>query len=64
VERQALGGDPSDADGAVLETQLRAVEPPDGQERDRCLEVGEPILPQDLIAAVAERLAGVAGTPA
>jgi uncharacterized protein len=64
VERQALGGDPSDADGAVLETQLRAVEPPDGQERDRCLEVGAPITPQDLIAAVAERLAGTAGTPA
>ncbi len=64
VERQALGGDPSDADGAVLEAQFRAVEPLDGHERDRCLEVGAPITPQDLITAVAERLAGTAGAPA
>lgn len=63
LERQALGGDPSDADGAVLEAQFRAVEPLDGQERDRCLEVGAPITPQQLIAAVAERLAGPAGGP-
>lgn len=62
-ERQALGGDPSDADGAVLEAQFRAVEPLDGPERDRCLEVGAQITPQDLIAAVAERLAGTAGAP-
>jgi predicted kinase len=58
VERQALGGDPSDADGAVLDAQFRTVEPLDGHERDRCLEVGAPISPQDLIAAVAARLAG------
>ncbi len=63
LERQALGGDPSDADGAVLEAQFRAVEPLDGQERDHCLEVGASMTPQALIAAVAERLAGPAGAP-
>ncbi len=63
LERQALGGDPSDADGAVLEAQFRAVEPLDGHERDRCLEVGAPITPQELIAAMAARLAGPAGAP-
>ncbi len=63
VERQIDGDDPSDADGAVLEAQLRAVEPLEGHERDRCLEVGAQLTPQDLIAAVAERLAGPGQPP-
>jgi predicted kinase len=63
VERQIDGDDPSDADGAVLEAQLGAVEPLEGHERDRCLEVGAQLTPQNLIAAVAERLAGPGQPP-
>jgi predicted kinase len=63
VERQVLGGDPSDADGAVLEAQFRAMEPLDGPERARCLEVDAELAPQDLIAAVAERLGAPAEAP-
>ena len=56
VERQACGGDPSDADGAVLEAQFRTVEPLDCHERSRCLEVAATMTPQNLVTAVAERL--------
>ncbi|MCT0207513.1 AAA family ATPase [Synechococcus sp. CS-1332] len=56
VERRERGGDPSDADGAVLEAQFRGMEPLDGHERGRCLEVSAELTPQGLIAAVAERL--------
>jgi predicted kinase len=60
MERQTRGGDPSDADGAVLEAQFRAVEPLDGHERTHCLEVATEVAPHNLIATVAKRL----GTPA
>jgi hypothetical protein len=63
LERQARGGDPSDADGAVLEAQFRAVEPLDAHERAHGLEVGAQLTPRDLIAAVAERLAGPCQPP-
>ena len=63
VERQTRGGDPSDADGAVLEAQFRAVEPPDGHERTHCLEVAAELAPQNLIADVAKRLGPPAEVP-
>ena len=63
VERQACGGDPSDADGAVLEAQFRTVEPLDGHERSRCLEVAATMTPQNLVTAVAERLGRPAEGP-
>jgi len=60
VERQIHGDDPSDADGAVLEAQFRAVEPLDGHELTHCLEVATEVAPHNLISTVAKRL----GTPA
>ncbi|MEA5417324.1 bifunctional aminoglycoside phosphotransferase/ATP-binding protein [Synechococcus sp. BA-132 BA5] len=63
VERQARGGDPSDADGAVLEAQFRTVEPLNGHERSRCLEVAATMTPRNLITAVAERLRRPAEAP-
>ncbi len=55
-ERRLRGGDPSDADGAVLETQLRAQEPLDDGELRHVLEVGAELTAGDLIARVGERL--------
>jgi predicted kinase len=43
-ERRRLGADPSDADLAVLEGQLRLMEPLEAEERPQCLEIG-PELP-------------------
>ncbi len=63
VERRALGGDPSDADGAVLEAQFRTLEPLDRSERARCLDVAAELTAEGLIAAVAERLGRPADVP-
>ncbi|MCP9835327.1 MULTISPECIES: bifunctional aminoglycoside phosphotransferase/ATP-binding protein [unclassified Cyanobium] len=63
VERQARGGDPSDADGAVLASQFRAMEPLEGREWAHGLEVAALTTPLNLIASVAERLAGPGQAP-
>lgn len=63
VERQIRGDDPSDADGAVLESQFRTVEPLDEHERAHGLEVGAQLTAGTLITAVAERLAGPGQPP-
>ncbi len=55
-ERRQRGGDPSDADGAVLEAQLRAQQPFDEGELGHVLEVGAELSAGDLIARVGERL--------
>jgi aminoglycoside phosphotransferase family enzyme/predicted kinase len=55
-ERRQRGGDPSDADGAVLEAQLRSIEPLDERELQHALAAGEELTAGDLIARVAERL--------
>ncbi|MDM7952979.1 MAG: AAA family ATPase [Cyanobium sp. CZS 25K] len=63
-ERWSHGGDPSDADGAVLEGQLRTMQPLDERERDRCLEVADGLTAESLIARVAERLGRPTDAPA
>lgn len=54
--RRQQGGDPSDADGAVLEAQLRAQQPLDEGELRHVLDVGAELTAGDLIARVEERL--------
>lgn len=56
AERRQRGGDPSDADGAVLEAQLRCEEPLDDREFLQALDVGPELAAGDLIARVQERL--------
>ncbi|MCP9933180.1 AAA family ATPase [Cyanobium sp. Candia 9D4] len=55
-ERRQRGSDPSDADAAVLEAQLRSREPLEEGERRHALEVGAELTAGDLVARVEERL--------
>ncbi|MBD2551245.1 AAA family ATPase [Microcystis elabens FACHB-917] len=57
-ERSRQGGDPSDADRAVLEAQLRDREPLEERERPHALAVEQELTAGDLIARVRQRLAG------
>ena len=56
AQRRQLGHDPSDADGAVLEQQLRGSEPLEAGEREVSLCVDQDSTAERLFARLAERL--------
>lgn len=56
AQRRRLGHDPSDADGAVLQQQLRGLEPLEAGEREVSLCVDQDSTAERLFARLAERL--------
>jgi aminoglycoside phosphotransferase family enzyme/predicted kinase len=65
AHRRRLGNDPSEADGRVLEGQLRRLSPLEPEERELALTVDADLGAEELIARVEDRLGGLstAGGP-